>query len=126
MLVRANWTHGEGAIMKPIEFPGLANTPNVRPTSRWSLDRILSMIRTVARAVAADHALAQIAATKAESSRVNLAEVRALYVPPPAPHRQNDVGGLRPDGAQTTRTARKVLVDLQTWGAPFPKSMKYR
>ena len=112
--------------MKRIEFPGLANTSHVRPTSRWSLDRMLSMIRRVARTVAADHALAQTAATKAEMSRANLAEVRALYVPPQEPQRPNDVGASRPDGAQTTRTARKVLADLQAWGTPFPKSMKYR
>ena len=89
--------------MKQIGFPGLANTPRVRQTSRWPLSRILSMIRAVARALAAEHRLAQIAATKVESSRVNLTEVRALYVPPAATHRQNDAGSLRPDGTHSTR-----------------------
>jgi hypothetical protein len=112
--------------MKRLDFPGPAPTQHLPSTYRWSLGRFLSVIRAVTRAVAADHALAQAAAAKAESSRANLAEVRALYVTTPATRRQDDVAELRPVSAHDTPTARRVLADLPAWGTPFPKSMKYR
>ena len=71
--------------MKPIELPGFGANLPARHTHRWPLDRILSVIRSVARALAADHAVAQEAAAKAESSRENLAAVRELYLPPRRP-----------------------------------------
>ena len=54
---------------------------HLQPTSRWAVDRILSAIGAIARAVADDHALALRAATKAASPRRSLADVRAMYVP---------------------------------------------
>ena len=78
----AQWAHDEGAIMKRIGLPGTVNALYLRQTSRCTIERVYSVMRATARAVAADNALALRAATKAEASpRRSLAEVRAMYVP---------------------------------------------
>ncbi|MEO8345739.1 MAG: hypothetical protein ABI607_08600 [Betaproteobacteria bacterium] len=119
--------------MKPVEFSGLGRTLAARHTHRWPFDRILSVIRSVVRAVAADHAVAHEAAAKAESSRANLAGVRALYLPPPVSALGNTRDGgdlrrdpLRPDPPRVNAATRKVAVDFQSWHTPHAKSAKCR
>jgi hypothetical protein len=46
-------------------------------------------MRAVARAVAVEHALALRAAAKTASPRKNLADVRAMYLPPTARREQS-------------------------------------
>lgn len=60
----------------------MANTLDLQHTSRWTIDRVSATIYVIARIVAAEHALALRAATKAALQRRSLAEVRATYVPP--------------------------------------------
>lgn len=69
----------------------VAHTLKLQPTSRRTAEQVIATIRVIARAVAADHALARCAATKAASPRRNLAEVRAVYVPPADLQQDSDV-----------------------------------
>ena len=81
--------------MKRVGLPAVADVWRQRQTSRWTADRVYSVMRAIARAVAADHALALRAATKAEASpRRSLADVRAMYLPRPYSDRQSDEVGL--------------------------------
>jgi hypothetical protein len=54
-------------------------------TSQATFDHVPATIGAIALGVAADHALALRATAEASLSRRNLAEVRALYIPPLPP-----------------------------------------
>jgi hypothetical protein len=60
----------------------MANTWHLQQASRWTVDRVRAALRALARAVAADHAQALDATTKAASPRKSQAEVRAMYTTP--------------------------------------------
>ena len=107
--------------MKRTEIPGMADRLYLQQKSRWSADRILSVMCSIGRAVAADHALAQRATSEAALPCRNLAEIRAMCVAPPAPHRQDDERGLTPDATRHTPAARKIQTDWPSWSSPFPK-----
>lgn len=109
--------------MKRTEFPGVANRLHLRKPSRGSLDRILSAICAIVRAVAADHALAQRAAMEAALPRKNLAEMRAMCVTHTR-YQQNNERTLTPDGAQRAPAARRTQGDWPCWSSPFPKPKK--
>jgi hypothetical protein len=60
--------------------------------ARWrTLEAVGATIRAIVRAVSAEHALAQQAATKAALPRQSLAEVRAMYVSTREPQHEGDV-----------------------------------
>jgi hypothetical protein len=108
-------------MMKRIGFFDVANRSNPRQRSNWSANDVLSAIRSIARAVAADHALAQRAATEAALPRKHLARIRAMYVAPIVPDRQGDERELAPDGAQRAPAPKKARPDWPGWSSPFPK-----
>ena len=68
----------------------MAHVLHLQQTYRRTLGGVRATIRAVLRAVTAEHTLALRAATKAASPRQSLAEVRAMYVAPPAPHQEDD------------------------------------
>jgi hypothetical protein len=69
----------------------MAHILHLQQTPRPTLDRVHATIRAIARAVAAEHTLALRAATKANTPRQRLAELRAMYVTPLDPHQESDV-----------------------------------
>jgi hypothetical protein len=87
----------------------------------WSIARILSAIRAIARAVATDHARALDAAAKAQLPRRSLAELRATCA---TPHQESNDGDTSPESAHRTAATRKVRADWPCWSAPFPKPRK--
>jgi len=107
--------------MKRTEFPGVANRLYMQQESDWSADHVLSVIRSIGRAVAADHAVAQRAAAKAALPCKNLREIRAMCLAPLASHRQDDEHGLAPGGIQHTPAPKKDRPDWPSWSSPFPK-----
>jgi hypothetical protein len=109
--------------MKRTEFPGAANRLHLQRPSRWSVDRVLSAIRCIARGVASEHALALRATTKAALPRKNQADLRAMCVTPLASHRQ-DEGSLTPESNHPPAATRRVQVDWPCWSSPFPKPRK--
>jgi hypothetical protein len=79
--VRAASYEVETQNVRPTSETDVARTLSLPPTSRQVLERVAARILAIARAVAADHALALRAAAKAASPRRNLIEVRAMYLP---------------------------------------------
>lgn len=68
----------------------MAHVLHLQQTYRRTLGGICATIRAILRALTAEHTLALRAATKAASPRQTLAEVRSMYVPPLAPHEEDD------------------------------------
>jgi hypothetical protein len=68
----------------------MAHVLDLQQTYRRTLGGVRATMRAILRAVTAEHTLALRAATKAASPRQSLAEVRAMYVPPLAPHQEAD------------------------------------
>ena len=68
----------------------MAHIMQLQQTYRRTRSGVGAAIRAIARVIAAEHTLALRAATKAASPRQSLAEVRAMYVAPPAPHQEDD------------------------------------
>lgn len=77
----------------------MAHILHLKQTYRRTRSGVVATIRAIARAVAAEHTLAQRAAARAASPRQSLAEVRAMYVPKGEP--QQDSNRV----AQSTRSA---------------------
>jgi len=83
----------------------MANTLQLHPWARWTLNGVSASMRAIARAVAAEHTLALNAARKAALPRHTLAEVRAMYVPTSHPPQEGNVT------AQYTQAARQYEAD---------------
>ena len=98
--------------MKRTGFLGVANRSNLKQRSHSSANEVLSAIRSIARAVTADHALAQRAAIEAALPRKHLAVLRAMCF---------DERELAPDGAQRASPPKKARPDWPGWSSPFPK-----
>jgi hypothetical protein len=77
----------------------MAHVLHLQQTYRRTLGGVRATIRAILSAVTAEHTLALRAATKAASPRQSLAEVRALYVPPLAPHQEADTVAQRAKSA---------------------------
>ena len=107
--------------MKRTGFFEMASKSRRRQRSGWSANDVLSAIRSVTRAVAADHALAQRATIEAALPRKNLAGIRAMCTAPLASHRQGDEPQLTPTGAQRAPAPKKAQPDWPGWSSPFPK-----
>ena len=69
----------------------MAHILHWKQTYRQTRSGLVATIRTIARAVSAEHTLAQRAAAKAASPRQSLADVRAMYVPTGESQQQSDV-----------------------------------
>jgi len=87
----AAWYEIETRNAPPTSETDVARTLSLPPTSRQILERVPATVLAIARAVAADHALALRAAARATSPRRNLVEVRAMYLPQLPPTRDDVV-----------------------------------
>ena len=59
----------------------MANTLQLHPSARWTLNGFGAWMRAIVRTLAAEHTLALNAASKADLPRQRMAEVRAMYLP---------------------------------------------
>ena len=59
----------------------MAHILHLKQTYRRTRSGVVATIRTIVRAVTAEHTLALRAATKAASPRTSAGDVRAIYVP---------------------------------------------
>ena len=68
----------------------MANTLQLRPSARWTLNEVSAAMRAIARTLAAEHTLALNAARKADLPRQRMAEVRAMYLPTSHPQQEGN------------------------------------
>jgi hypothetical protein len=110
------------AIDEQSRIPGMAGRVLASNDPALSIgDHVLSVMRSIGRAVAADHALAQRAAVEAALPCRNLAEVRAMCVSPLTVQRQDDERDLTPDATPHAPAAKRIQGDRPSWSSPFPK-----
>ncbi len=69
----------------------MANTVQLHPSARWTLNGVSASMRAIARTLAAEHTLALNAARKAAQPRQRLGEVRAMYLPTSHPQQEGNV-----------------------------------
>lgn len=69
----------------------MANTLQLHPSARWTLNGFSAAMRAIVRTLAAEHTLALNAARKADLPRQRMAEVRAMYLPTSHPQQEGNV-----------------------------------
>lgn len=68
----------------------MANTLQLHPSARWTLNGFSAWMRAIVRTLAAEHTLALNAASKANLPRQRMAEVQAMYLPTSHPQQEGN------------------------------------